>query len=301
MDIKELFGMLYNFLIYRNIIYLKKSGKNINEYMYLVIVIVIILFSVFLGLYFSLSIRGIVFLIFIYLGAAFSLPKIWYENLIEKIEKNIPKALYIMIITLESGRSINEALEEVVKSNIKGVSPIFNKVLLLMEKQKLRFEEAITLVSSFYDSLILRMLTRIIIENKKYGGDLANSLRILAKTLENFSLYKRQLLSVTASGIATGIVILCLVVPAIGGLLGGYISAISVYMSEIGKGTLQNPKLFSVGLEIVEFGTAIIGSLMAIAIFGIKLERMFLVAAITMTVGMIAYYGLYKAAGFIFT
>lgn len=71
----------------------------------------------------------------IYVGAALFIPSILYENKIETLENNIPQALYIMILALESGRSINEALLEVVKSNIKEVSDIFRKVLYLMENQ----------------------------------------------------------------------------------------------------------------------------------------------------------------------
>ncbi|AIJ05959.1 Type II secretion system F domain protein [Methanocaldococcus bathoardescens] len=298
---KKYLELIYYHTIKKNTIILKKLGRNIDDKKFILFLIFISVLSVIIGYYLNLTLKGIIILTTIYIGAAISLPSILYENKIEKLENNIPQALYIMILTLESGRSINEALDEVVKSNIKEVSNIFRKVLYLMEKQKISFEESMTVVSNLYDSKVLRMLTRIMIENRKYGGDLADSLKILAKTLEDFKLYKRQLLSVTAGGLAVGFIILCGVIPAVAGLLGAYLITISNMLSGMTPLPPVKPEDISRGLEIIQTGTAIIGALFAIPIFGLKIGRMFLISAITMTIGILAYYSILKIAPGFFT
>ncbi|XRP96242.1 type II secretion system F family protein [Methanocaldococcus sp. 16A] len=293
--------LLYYHTIKKNTIILKKLGRNIDDKKFIVFIVVIVIISIIIGLYFNLTIKSIVILTILYMGATMSLPSILYENKIETLENNIPQALYIMILALESGRSINEALDEVVKSNIKEVSNVFRKVLYLMEKQKVSFEEAMTVVSHLYDSKVLKMLTRIMIENRKYGGDLANSLKILAKTLDDFKMYKRQLMSVTATGLAIGFIILCGVIPAVAGLLGAYLITISNMLGGITPLPPVNPEDISRGLETIQIGTAIIGALFAIPIFGLKIGRMFFISAITMTIGILAYYSILKFAPGFFT
>ncbi len=294
---KQYLELIYYHTIKKNVILLRKLGRNIDDKKFIIFVIFIAVIVTLLCLYLKTTIRSLIIFVILYVGTALSLPKIMYENKIEKLENNIPQALYIIILSLESGRSINEALEEVVKSNIKEVSNIFMKVLYLMEKQKLSFEESIRVVSALYDSKILRMLARIMIENRKYGGDLADSLKILAKTLEDFALYKRQLLSVTAQGLAIGFIILCGVIPAIAGLLGAYLIAISTMTAGVSSPIPPvKPEDIQKGLEIIQIGTAIIGVLFAIPIFGLKIGRMVMISALTSTIGVLTYYMILKVA-----
>ncbi len=293
--------LIYYHTIKKNVIVLKKLGRNIDEKKFIAFIGVLIIISIIIFHVINLTIKGMVIAILLYLGALISLPSILYENKMETLENNIPQALYIMILTLESGRSINEALEEVVKNNIKEVSNVFKKVLYLMEKQKISFEEAMTIVSNLYDSKVLKMLARIMIENRKYGGNLADSLRVLAKTLEDFRLYKRQLLSVTASGLAVGFIILCGVIPAVAALLGAYLITISKMMGGVAPVPPVKPSEISKGLEIIQIGTAMVGALFSIPIFGIKLGRMFIISSVTMTVGVFAYYIILKIAPTMFT
>jgi len=293
--------LLYYYTIKKNTIILKKLGRNIDDKKFALFVVIVAVLSAIIGWYLNMSLKSMVIFVILYVGAALSLPSILYENKIETLESNIPQALYIMILALESGRSINEALEEVVKSNIKEVSNVFRKVLYLMEKQKLSFEESITVVSNLYDSKVLRMLARIMIENRRYGGDLADSLKILAKTLEDFKLYKKQLLSVIATGLAVGFIILCGVIPAVAGLLGAYLITISNMLSGMAPLPPVKPEDISKGLEIVQIGTVIIGALFAIPIFGLKIGRMFLISAVTMTIGILAYYIILKIAPGLFS
>jgi flagellar protein FlaJ len=293
--------LIYYYTIKKNTIILKKLGRNIDDKKFALFIVIVAVLSAIIGWYLNMSLKSIVILVILYVGAALSLPSILYENKIETLESNIPQALYIMILALESGRSVNEALEEVVKSNIKEVSNVFRKVLYLMEKQRISFEESITVVSNLYDSKVLRMLARIMIENRRYGGDLADSLKILAKTLEDFKLYKKQLLSVTATGLAVGFIILCGVIPAVAGLLGAYLITISNMLSGMAPLPPVKPEDISKGLEIVQIGTVIIGALFAIPIFGLKIGRMFLISSITMTIGILAYYVILKIAPGLFS
>ena len=293
--------VLYKRVIKRNIILFKKLGKDFDEKKFVLLLMIIAVIPILISYYLNLTLKSMIIFVVIYVGAALFIPSILYENKIETLENNIPQALYIMILSLESGRSINEALLEVVKSNIKEVSDIFRKVLYLMEHQKLSFEESMTIVSNLYDSKVLRMLARIMIENRKYGGDLSDSLKILAKTLEDFKTYKRQLLSVTASGLAIGFIILCGVIPAVAALLGAYLIAVSNMLSGVAPIPPVKPEDISKGLEIVQIGTAIIGALFAIPIFGLKIGRMFVISAVTMTIGVLAYYTILKVAPGIFS
>ena len=288
--------VLYKRVIKRNIILFKKLGKDFDEKKFVLLLMIIAAIPILISYYLNLTLKSMIIFVVIYVGATLFIPSILYENKIETLENNIPQALYIMILSLESGRSINEALLEVVKSNIKEVSDIFRKVLYLMEHQKLSFEESMTIVSNLYDSKVLRMLARIMIENRKYGGDLSDSLKILAKTLEDFKTYKRQLLSVTASGLAIGFIILCGVIPAVAALLGAYLIAVSNMLSGVAPIPPVKPEDISKGLEIVQIGTAIIGALFAIPIFGLKIGRMFVISAVTMTIGVLAYYTILKVA-----
>jgi len=292
---------LYKRTIKRNVILFKKLGKEFDEKKFVLLLIIIAAIPLLISYYLNLTLKSMIIFVVIYVGAALFIPSILYENKIETLENNIPQALYIMILALDAGRSINEALLEVVKSNIKEVSDIFRKVLYLMENQKLSFEESMTIVSNLYDSQVLRMLARIMIENRRYGGNLADSLKILAKTLEDFKMYKRQLLSVTASGLAIGFIILCGVIPAVAALLGAYLIAVSSMLSGVAPIPPVKPEDISKGLEIVQIGTVIIGALFAIPIFGLKIGRMFLISAVTMTIGILAYYIILKIAPGLFS
>ncbi|GEM_PF-1905754 len=296
-DMRQYLELIYFKTIKKNVIILRKLGRSIDEKKYVIFLIFIAVIVTLLCLYLKTTIKSLVLFVILYVGTALALPQIMYENKIEKLERNIPQALYIIILSLESGRSINEALEEVVKSKIDEISDIFRKVLYLMEKQKLSFEESFNVISALYDSKILRMLARIMIENRRYGGNLADSLKILAKTLEDFALYKRQLLSVTAQGLAVGFIILCGVVPAIGGLLGAYLIAISTMTAGVSSPIPPvKPEDIQKGLEIVQIGTTLIGALFAVPLFGLKIGRMVMISTLTSTIGVLTYYMILKVA-----
>ena len=297
---REYLDILYYQIIKRNVIILRKLGRNVDDKKFVVFLFLVLIVSILLSLYFELTLRGSVFLIFIYLGAAIHLPAVMYENKIERLEQYIPEALYVMVLALEAGRSINEALEDVVKNDIKEVSIVFRKILYLMEKQRMSFEESITIVSNLYDSRILRMLARTVVENMKSGGNLSESLKTLAKTLVELQNYKRQLLSVIAGALAVGFIILCGVIPAVTGLLGGYMIVVTKSMSGFSPVPPVTKEDIIRGLEIVEMGTAVIGAFFSIPVYGIKIPRMFLASCVVMTIGMIVYYEIIRKAPGIF-
>jgi flagellar protein FlaJ len=293
---REYLEILYYQIIKRNVIILRKLGRNVDDKKFAVFLFLVLIVSILLSLYFELTLRGSVFLIFVYLGAAIHLPTVMYENKIERLEQNIPEALYVMVLALEAGRSINEALEDVVKNDIKEVSIVFRKILYLMEKQRMSFEESITIVSNLYDSRILRMLARTVVENMKSGGNLSESLKTLAKTLVDLQNYKRQLLSVIAGALAVGFIILCGVIPAVTGLLGGYMIVVTKSMSGFAPIPPVTKEDIIKGLEIIEMGTAVVGAFFSIPVYGIKIPRMFLASSVVMTISMAIYYEILKKA-----
>ena len=117
--------LLYYYTIKKNTIILKKLGRNIDDKKFALFVVIVAVLSAIIGWYLNMSLKSMVIFVILYVGAALSLPSILYENKIETLESNIPQALYIMILALESGRSVNEALEEVVKSNIKDTIKLY--------------------------------------------------------------------------------------------------------------------------------------------------------------------------------
>ena len=279
---------IYDYLIRRNVVILKQAGIKLSEKSYFIIIILSLLLSIILKYIMSLNLKSTFILSILYVLSALSLPSILYESKIEKFERNLPKALYVMVLSLESGRSVIDAINEVINSGIKEVDMVFLKIVALMTEKKLSFEDSIIIVSNSIDSKVFRQIGRLIIENRKYGGELAEALRILAKTLEDLQNLKSQLLSVTANGLAVGLIIICGVIPATAGIVGGYINAISQMAPNIAPVT---PEQFAKCMENIQIGTGIFGILFAIPIFGLKINRMIITCTFCMTFGMVAFYG----------
>ncbi|AEH06691.1 type II secretion system F family protein [Methanothermococcus okinawensis] len=289
---------IYNYTIKRNIIILKRAGINLNEKSYFIIVVFLsFILPIVLKYIMHLSSKSTVILIVLYSLSILSIPSIMYESKIEKFERNLPKALYVMILSLESGRSVIDAINEVINSGIKEVDVIFLKIVALMTEKKLSFEDSIILVSNSIDSKIFRQIGRLIIENRKHGGELAEVLKTLAKTLEDLQNLKNQLLSVTANGLAVGLIIICGVIPATAGIIGGYLNAISQVAPNIAAVT---PEQLAKCMENVQIGTGIFGILFAVPIFGLKVNRMIITCAFCMTFGLASFYGVYYLAKILF-
>ncbi|EHP87224.1 type II secretion system F family protein [Methanotorris formicicus] len=288
---------IYIYTVKRNIRILRKIGKKkVDERTFILLMILSVSIPVILNFFVDLTLKTTLVLAITYLGCVLYTPTILYEIKIERFENNIPKALYTMILVLESGRSLVEAMDEVIRSGVKEVDVVFAKVMRLMINQKMGFEDAMLVVANSLDSKIFRQLVRLLIENRKYGGDLVNTLKILAKTLEDFQNLRRQLLSVTANGLAVGLVILCGVIPATAALIGGYLIIISKIAPKIPP---VSPDQIAKCVEIIQTGTGIFGLLFAVPLYGFKFGRMILMCAICMTMGIVAFYGTLKLTGFI--
>ncbi|WP_292460884.1 type II secretion system F family protein [Methanothermococcus sp.] len=279
---------IYNYTIRRNILILKQAGININEKSYFMMILLSLILPIMLKYIMNLDLKSIIILMVLYLLSVLSIPSILYENKIEKLENNLPKALYVMVLSLESGRSVIDAINEVINSGIKGIDIVFLKIIALMTEKKLSFEDSVILVSNNIDSKIFRQVGRLIIENRKHGGELAEVLMTLAKTLEDLQTLKAQLLSVTANGLAVGLIIICGVIPATAGIIGGYINAISALTPNI---VAVTPEQLAKCMENIQIGTGIFGLLFAIPIFGLKINRMIVTCAFCMTFGLVAFYG----------
>jgi flagellar protein FlaJ len=108
------------------------------------------------------------------------------------------------------------------------------------------------------------------------------------------------MLSVIAGALAVGFIILCGVIPAVAGLLGGYMLVVSKSMSGFAPIPPVTKEDIIRGLEIIEMGTAVIGAFFSIPVYGIKIPRMFLASSVVMTVGMVIYYEIIKKAPGVF-
>jgi len=235
----------------------------------------------------NLTLKSFIILLVMYLLSILLLPKIIYDIKIERFERNLPKALYVMVLALESGRSTVDAINEVIESNIKEVDEVFLKIVKLITDKKLSFEEAVLLVSNSMDSKIFKLIGRLLIENKKHGGELARTLTILAKTLEDLQNLRVQLLNVTANGLAIGILILCIIIPATVGIIGCYLK---ITANLLPNGTPVTPEDVAKCMEIIQVGTGIFGMLFTVPLFGLKFSRMVIGSTLCMTVGILSFY-----------
>jgi Flp pilus assembly protein TadB len=295
MDIKQIYG----YLVTKNLYILRKSGIKLDAKVFIIGIIIVSIIVPYLYMYFmNLNIKTTAIFAVVYFASFLGIPSILYENKIEKFEKNIPKALYIMSLALDSGRSVTEALEEVISNGVDKVDVEFMKILYLITEKKFSFDDAMTLVTSNSESAIFKQMGRLIIENRKYGGELSETLRTLAKTLEDLANLKQQLLSTTANGLVVGLVILCGVIPATAGLIGGYLTVISQMAPNM---PAPQPEQIAKCSELIQLGTGIFGLFFSIPLFGLKLNRMMITCAICMTGGVLVFYGIMKGSGFLFS
>ncbi|MBW9223775.1 type II secretion system F family protein [Methanothermococcus sp. SCGC AD-155-E23] len=291
-------GEIFQRIIKRNVILLRKAGfRKIDENKYLMILLLAVVVPIVMKFIVHLNLRSVTLLIVLYVLSVLMIPKVIYELKIEEFERNLPKALYVMVLSLESGRSIVDAIQEVVDSGIKEVDKVFLKIILLIKERKLSFEEAVYIVANSMDSHIFKLVGRLLIETRKYGGELAETLTTLAKTLEDLQNLRSQLLSVTANGLAVGLVILCGVVPATAGIIGGYLNIIS---SLLPNATPVKPEEIAKCMEVIQIGTGIFGLLFTIPLFGLKVSRMIIGCALCMTFGMLAFYVTLNMTGILF-
>ncbi|ABR54943.1 conserved hypothetical protein [Methanococcus vannielii SB] len=178
MDMSASISRIYNYLIKRNLRILKKTGKNVDERIFIGLIFVVLVLPILLRIIIGFTLQTTIILTLVYLGSVLAIPSIMYESKMEKFDSNLPKALYVMVLSLDSGRSIVEAINEVIRSGIPEVDSVFSKIVLLMTEKKLSFEDSMMLVSNSLDSKLFRQISRLIIENRKYGGELANTLNM---------------------------------------------------------------------------------------------------------------------------
>ena len=290
---------IFRNIIRRNVLLLRKSGfGKMDENKYIMILLLAVIIPIVMRYVAHLNLRSVTILIILYALSVLMIPKVIYELKIEEFERNLPKALYVMVLSLESGRSIVDAIQEVVDSGIKEVDKVFLKIILLIKERKMSFEEAVYIVANSMDSHIFKLVGRLLIETRKYGGELAETLTTLAKTLEDLQNLRSQLLSVTANGLAVGLVILCGVVPATAGIIGGYLDIVASLLPDANP---IKPEEIAKCMEVIQIGTGIFGLLFTIPLFGLKFSRMVIGCALCMTFGMLAFYVTLNMTGILFS
>ena len=290
---------IFRNIIRRNVLLLRRSGfRKMDENKYIMILLLAVIIPIVMRYIAHLNLRSVTILIVLYVLSVLMIPKVIYELKIEEFERNLPKALYVMVLSLESGRSIVDAIQEVVDSGIKEVDKVFLKIILLIKERKMSFEEAVYIVANSMDSHIFKLVGRLLIETRKYGGELAETLTTLAKTLEDLQNLRSQLLSVTANGLAVGLVILCGVVPATAGIIGGYLDIVASLLPDANP---IKPEEIAKCMEVIQIGTGIFGLLFTIPLFGLKFSRMVIGCALCMTFGMLAFYVTLNMTGILFS
>ena len=286
-------------IIKHNTFLLKKAGfKKVDENRYLMIILLAFIVPIILKYIVHLNIRSVTMLIVMYVLSVLMIPKVIYELKIEEFERNLPKALYVMVLSLESGRSVVDAIQEVVDSNIKEVDKVFLKIIILIKERKMSFEDAVYIVANTMDSQIFKLVGRLLVETRKYGGELGETLTTLAKTLEDLQNLRSQLLSVTANGLAVGLVILCGVVPATAGVIGGYLDIVANLVPNAKPVT---PEEIAKCMEVIQIGTGIFGLLFTVPLFGLKFSRMVIGSTLCMTFGMLIFYVTLNMTGVLFS
>ncbi|MCP3850581.1 MAG: secretion system protein F [Gammaproteobacteria bacterium] len=137
------------------------------------------------------------------------LPPVIYKKLrtkrLKKIEEQLPDALVMITGALKAGASLNMALESLVREQ---PAPISQEMALLVRQQRLGIDfnkaldsmEKRVPVASFY------MLVSALKISREIGGNLAETLEVLADTLRRKVTMEGKIESLTAQGKMQGIV-----------------------------------------------------------------------------------------------
>ncbi|MCW8928693.1 MAG: type II secretion system F family protein [Gammaproteobacteria bacterium] len=131
--------------------------------------------------------------------------KTMYTNRLKKIESQLPDALVMITGALKAGASLNMALESLVREQ---PAPISQEMALLVRQQRLGIDfdkaldsmEARVPIQSFY------MLVAALKISREIGGNLAETLEILAETLRRKVTMEGKIESLTSQGKMQGIV-----------------------------------------------------------------------------------------------
>lgn len=183
-------------------------------------------------------------IIFLFIGGVcgYIFPKMWIKRKIkqriEKFNEGLPDMITTMVGSLRSGYSFSQALKTVAE---ECESPIKDEITLMLKEMNygIPMEEALNNLSGRMPSNDLEMLIQSVLIQRQVGGNLANILEIIVKTIRDRNKIQRQVQTLTSQGKLSGKVIGSLPV-ALGGMIyminPGYINP--MFTSAIGIGII---------------------------------------------------------------
>jgi tight adherence protein B len=126
-----------------------------------------------------------------------------------KFEEGLPEALELIVSALRVGHSLNSALGLVTRECPDPIGPEF-KVTFDEQNYGLELKTALDNMTSRVASQDLKIVVTAILIQKESGGNLAEVLENTSNVIRERFRLKRQILTHTAQGRLTGIVLTCL-------------------------------------------------------------------------------------------
>lgn len=162
-------------------------------------------------------------ILFLILGGVcgYVFPRLWIKRKItqriQKFNEGLPDMITTIVGSLRAGYSFSQALKTVAE---ECESPIKDEVTLMLKEMNygISMEEALNNLSSRMPSNDLEMLIQSVLIQRQVGGNLANVLEIIVKTIRDRNKIHRQVQTLTSQGKLSGKVIGSLPV-ALGGMI----------------------------------------------------------------------------------
>ncbi|MDO5850425.1 MAG: type II secretion system F family protein, partial [Methanobacteriaceae archaeon] len=173
----------FNEFLNNKLLFNLKSLSKFGIYFIIVLLIVIVLIGYFISLEVSLIILvsiSLVFLTIIYM------PKMKMQNNSVYFSRELPYALRQLATELKSGKSLFNALESVVQADYGILSIEFSRVLEEIKYGETTEDAFIHLENRIKSDALSRVI-REILSTLRIGGNLANSLSIIAEDI-NFEM-----------------------------------------------------------------------------------------------------------------
>ena len=151
----------------------------LNKYVIAALVFIAVLMGLYLGLEVSLMFLVLAGIFYFYM---LQYPKIMIQRGYDDLNQELPYALRHIGIELKSGKGLHDALITVKNSNYGSLSKEFNRVLEEVKYGK-STEESLLEMSGRVNSEGLSRTIQQIVGTLRVGGNLANSLEVIAKDI----------------------------------------------------------------------------------------------------------------------
>jgi archaellum biogenesis protein FlaJ (TadC family) len=137
---------------------------------------------------------AVAFLAVLSLGAV--IPLNMRDSRVKRVEDSLPNALKHISVILRAGGTIESAVDEVSKSNYGPLSDDLARSLIQLQRGR-TFEEVLDRTARNSGSKLFMRCTRIIIDAKRSGAGLADSMNAIADDAREINRLKRERVSRT--------------------------------------------------------------------------------------------------------